>query len=69
MNTESVTNCYTNGDGSPIVGRILDQKSGMYNWFWLRVYGVEYFFAPKFQLLLNSVGALVMETDKRFCNS
>lgn len=66
MNTESVTNGYTNGDGSPIVGRILDQKSGMAIGFGLRGFaGVEYFFAPKISIAAEFGWGFGMETGPR----
>ncbi len=51
MNNESMTNGYTNGDGSLLNGRPLDVKTGLGITFGLRGFaGVEYFFAPKISL-------------------
>lgn len=66
MNTTAMTNGYTNGDGSPLSGRILEQKSGMGITFGLRGFGgVEYFFAPKISVAAEFGWGFGMTTNPR----
>lgn len=73
INADAITNGYTNGDGSPLSGRVLESKSGTDITFGLRGFvGVEYFFAPKisvgaefgwgFGLMTDARGASTIET-------
>ncbi len=51
MDNTSITNGYTNGNGTGLDGRLLDSKSGMAITFGLRGFaGIEYFFAPKISI-------------------
>ncbi|HPF00925.1 MAG: hypothetical protein AB7V36_07865 [Bacteroidales bacterium] len=66
MNNESMTNGYTNGDGSALNGRIIDQKSGMAITFGLRGFaGIEYFFAPKISIAAEFGWGFGMTTNPR----
>jgi hypothetical protein len=66
MNTESMTNGYTNGDGSALNGRVIDQKSGMAITFGLRGFaGIEYFFAPKISVAAEFGWGFGMTTNPR----
>lgn len=66
MNSESITNGYTNGDGSALPGRILEQKSGMAITFGLRGFaGIEYFFAPKISVAAEFGWGFGMTTNPR----
>jgi len=66
MDNTSMTNGYTNGDGSALDGRILNQKSGMAITFGLRGFaGVEYFFAPKISIAAEFGWGFGMTTNPR----
>ncbi len=66
MNNESITNGYTNGNGSALIGRTLDQKSGMAITFGLRGFaGIEYFFAPKISIAAEFGWGFGMTTNPR----
>lgn len=66
MTTDAITNGYTNGDGSALSGRILEQKSGMAITFGLRGFaGIEYFFAPKISVAAEFGWGFGMTTNPR----
>ncbi|PLW92459.1 MAG: hypothetical protein C0592_10670 [Marinilabiliales bacterium] len=66
MDNTSMTNGYTNGDGSGLDGRILNQTSGMAITFGLRGFGgVEYFFAPKMSVAAEFGWGFGMTTNPR----
>jgi hypothetical protein len=66
MNTESVTNGYTNGNGSALIGRVIDQKSGTKISLGLRGFaGIEYFFAPKISIAAEFGWGFGMVTGPR----
>ncbi|MPM05911.1 hypothetical protein SDC9_52206 [bioreactor metagenome] len=66
MNNESVTNGYTNGNGSALIGRVIEQKSGMAMTIGLRGFaGIEYFFAPKISLAAEFGWGFGMTTNPR----
>lgn len=66
MNNESITNGYTNGNGTGLAGRTLDTKSGMGITFGLRGFaGIEYFFAPKISIAAEFGWGFGMSTSPR----
>lgn len=66
MNSTSMTNGYTNGDGSALDGRILESSSGMTITFGLRGFGgVEYFFAPKISVAAEFGWGFGISTNPR----
>jgi len=66
INNTSITNGYTNGNGSALSGRVLENKSGMDITFGLRGFaGIEYFFAPKISIAAEFGWGFGMSTNAR----